>query len=109
MKASEKSQIKIRIQDEIADAKDLIKDLEVLTQPIAPDDAIGRISRMEAINNKSVNEHLLAKTKVRLNKLESSLSLIEKEDYGICSSCKDPIPLGRLMMLPESEKCVNCA
>ncbi|MCF7807945.1 MAG: TraR/DksA C4-type zinc finger protein [Candidatus Marinimicrobia bacterium] len=109
MKASDKSQIKARIQDEIADASQLIEELEELTQPIAPDAAIGRLSRMEALNNKSVNEHLLQKTQAKLQKLESSLKRVEREDYGKCRSCNEPIPVGRLMMLPESEKCVNCA
>jgi len=109
MNREDKDLLKSRILSEIDSSRETVMELELLTQPIAPDDAIGRISRMEAINNKSVNEHLLAKTKVRLNKLEFSLSLIDKKEYGICTSCKEPIPLGRLMMLPESEKCVNCA
>ena len=99
----------IQINTEIENARKQVDELEELTQPIAPDAAIGRISRMEAINNKSVNEHLLEKTKVRLMKLELSLSSIDKEDYGLCQNCKQPIPMGRLMMLPESNKCVDCA
>ena len=109
MNASERSQIKARIQDDIEEARRLITELEELTQPIAPDDAIGRLSRMEAINNKSVNEHLLVKTQSKLAKLEVSLNRVDQDDYGLCRTCKDPIPVGRLMMLPEVEKCVNCA
>ncbi len=109
MKAEEKQQIKDRIISEIENAQEQVAELEELTKPIAPDCAIGRISRMEAINNKSVNEHLLVKTKARLVNLESSLISIVKEDYGLCRDCKQPIPLGRLMMMPESEKCVDCA
>ncbi len=109
MKLAEKQQIRERLVAEIDSAQELITELEALTQPIAPDCAIGRISRMEMINNKSVNEHLLAKTKARLMKLEASYSLLEKEDYGNCRVCKQPIPLGRLMMLPETDKCVDCA
>lgn len=33
-----------------------ITELTELTQPVAPENAIGRISRMDAINNKSINE-----------------------------------------------------
>lgn len=107
--ASERSQIKARIQDDIEEARQLIAELEELTKPIAPDDAIGRLSRIEAINNKSVNEHLLVKTQSKLAKLEASLNRVDAEEYGLCRTCKDPIPVGRLMMLPEAEKCVNCA
>lgn len=107
--SKDKQLIKVRILSEIESTREQIAELEELTQPIAADNAIGRISRMEAINNKSVNEHLLAMTRFKLNKLETSLNSIDKADYGICSSCKEPIPLGRLMMLPEAVRCVNCA
>lgn len=109
MKPEDKQQIKNRILDEITSSQEQITELEELTQPIPPDAAIGRISRMEAINNKSVNEHLLIKTKNKLQKLEASLLFIDDPDYGICRSCKTPIPKGRLMMMPESDKCVECA
>jgi len=109
MNTEEKQQIRKRINSEIESASEQVAELQVLTQPIAPDAAIGRISRMEAINTKSVNELLLSKTKTKLQKLESSLSYIDHEEYGLCRVCKNPIPLGRLMMLPESDKCVDCA
>lgn len=109
MDAHEKLQIKERIKLEIAEAEELILELGELTRPIEPDNAIGRISRMEAINNKSVNEHLLSKTKQKLQKLEAALLFIDTEDYGYCRSCRQPIPMGRLMMMPESDKCVECA
>jgi DnaK suppressor protein len=109
MNAEEKQQIRERIYSEIESASDQVAELQELTQPIVPDAAIGRISRMDAINTKSVNELLLSKTKTKLQKLESSLSHIDNEEYGLCRICKTPIPLGRLMMLPESDKCVDCA
>ncbi len=109
MKLKEKQQLKARINSEIENALEQILELKELTQPIAPDAAIGRISRMDAINNKSVNELLLSKTETKLHKLEASLSFIDNDDYGFCRVCKQPIPLGRLMMLPESDRCVDCA
>jgi len=109
MNIKEKQQIRERIQSEIESATEQVRELKEMTKPIAPDAAIGRISRMEAINNKSVNELLLFKTEAKLKKLEASLSHIDHDDYGLCRVCKKPIPLGRLMMLPESDKCVNCA
>ncbi|NQV14766.1 TraR/DksA C4-type zinc finger protein [bacterium] len=109
MKIEEKKEIRDRINFEISEAREQVGELVILTKPIAPDDAIGRISRMDAINTKSVNEHLLVKTQARLLKLESALSYINKDDYGNCRICKQPIPLGRLMMLPETETCVDCA
>jgi DnaK suppressor protein len=45
----------LKIREEISSTEKKILDLENLTQPISPNDAIGRVSRMDAINNKSVN------------------------------------------------------
>lgn len=109
MNHEEKQQLRERINSEIKTAFDQVAELKEMTKPIAPDAAIGRISRMEAINNKSVNELLLSKTKSKLQKLEASLAFIDQDDYGMCRVCKQAIPLGRLMMVPESDKCVNCA
>ncbi|NQV50530.1 MAG: TraR/DksA C4-type zinc finger protein [Candidatus Marinimicrobia bacterium] len=109
MNTEEKQLLRERIHSEISSANEQVLELEELTQPIVPDAAIGRISRMEAMNTKSVNELLLSKTKTKLQKLETSLSFIDRADYGLCRTCKKPIPLGRMMMLPESDKCVDCA
>ena len=39
--------------------------------PIAPENAIGRVSRMDAINNKSVNEAALKKAEIKLKTSKS--------------------------------------
>ncbi|MGS2761853.1 TraR/DksA family transcriptional regulator [Sinomicrobium sp. M5D2P9] len=30
-------------------------------------------------------------------------------DFGICIKCKKPIPMGRIMAMPQSTLCVHCA
>ena len=63
-----KSMIKILIKE--------ISDLEDSAAPIAPENAIGRISRMDAINNKSVVEASLRNRKKKLSKLQLALSKV---------------------------------
>ena len=41
-----------------------------LCKPIAPENSIGRISRMDAINNKSVVEAVLRETKNKMEQLQ---------------------------------------
>ena len=55
----DKSAVKHRIQQEIATTEQLVAQYRDLTKPIAPENAIGRVSRMDAINNKSVNDAAL--------------------------------------------------
>ena len=71
--------------------------------------AIGRVSRMDAINNKSVTEAALREAEHKLRSLELHLSNIDHEDFGKCARCKQAIPAGRLAIQPESPYCVGCA
>ncbi len=85
-----------------------IEELRELTQPIEPDDAIGRVSRMDAINNKTINQQALKKANDKLNKINISLERIDDKDFGTCIQCKKSIPIQRLLLMPGSI-CINCA
>lgn len=109
MNKEELKNIEIIIKTEIENTVHSISNLEELTKPIAPENAIGRVSRMDAINNKSVNEAALSKAKQKLKNLKITLSNLNEPDFGICAKCKHIIPIGRVMLMPHSRFCVNCA
>jgi len=102
-------EIKQKISSEIVKIKTRIKELRELTKPIAPDCAIGRISRMDAINNKTINENALRKAESKLKGLEIALQNVADTDFGTCIKCNNQIPLGRILLMPHSRFCVNCA
>ena len=104
-----KNEIKTNLLNEIAATQKAILDYKELTKPIAPNDAIGRVSRMDAINNRSVNEASLRLAEIKLGNLNRVLSKIDDDDFGICLKCKQNIPVGRILIRPESLLCVNCA
>ena len=62
---TKKQRIKIRnrIKEAILDTEQKILEYSELSKPISPENAIGRISRMDAINNKSVVEAALRESK----------------------------------------------
>lgn len=105
----DKAKVKTIILDEISKTETSIIQYKELTKPIAPNDAIGRVSRMDAINNKTINEASLRQAESKLNTLKIVLSNINDDDFGICLKCKQTIPLGRILIRPESLFCVNCA
>jgi len=86
-----------------------IASLEELTKPISPENSIGRVSRMDAINNKSVAEASLRSNRNRLSKLKIALTRVDHPDFGDCVFCNNPIQTARLMYMPESSRCVRCA
>lgn len=104
-----KEEVVAVIQQKIAEAEKRIAQLKELCKPIAPENAIGRVSRMDAINNKSVNEAALRQTEQTLQKLQIALDKVDDPNFGKCYSCGEEIPLGRILLVPHSSKCVNCA
>ena len=100
---------KEKIVTEIKKLQLKIIELKGVTKPIPPENAIGRISRMDAINNKSVNEAALRTSENKLSNLEMALDKVSDPKFGLCIRCGQEIPEGRLLIMPESVKCVNCA
>ena len=107
MKAS--AEIKTKILEAIAATEKSIADYKELTKPISPNNAIGRVSRMDAINNRSVNEASLRQAETKLTNLNRALEKVDDDDFGVCLKCQNPIPVGRILIRPESFLCVNCA
>lgn len=100
--------IKQKISEEIVKTEQLIREYKELTEPVAPDDAIGRVSRMDAINNKSVTEASLRQAEEKLRNLQQVLTRKESE-FGICIRCGKAISRERILYRPESLSCVTCA
>ena len=109
MTKQELNDIEEKVLQEIEKTKKSIADYQELTKPISPENAIGRITRMDAINNKSVAEAALRQAEVKLNNLLNVQDSLEDKDFGICIKCQKPIPIGRILLMPQSRHCVNCA
>lgn len=109
MTPEQREQLIIQISSKLERLERQIIDLKELTKPIEPDCAIGRVSRMDAINNKSVNESALRKKENQLNGLNRAMEDIHKSDFQNCIVCGFEIPLQRVFIMPESRKCTNCA
>jgi len=105
----ELKEIEQTILNEISKTERSIAEFKEMTKPVAPDVAIGRVSRMDAINNKSVAEAGLRMAEAKLKNLHRVLSQIGSKDFGLCLKCNQPIPLGRILIRPQSLLCVQCA
>jgi len=101
--------IKNKIIQKIASLKIEIEELRELSKPISPENSIGRISRMDAINNKTINDRMLRKSQEKLKKLKLALSRTDDPNFGKCITCKKPIQQARLELMPESTNCILCA
>ncbi len=60
------------------------------------------VSRLTDIGVGDSLERVLART-------ERALAKLNDGSYGICDSCGDPIPPGRMRALPDGVLCLTCA
>ena len=105
----EKRDIQDRINKKMSGLKERILEYKKLTKPIPPSEAIGRVSRMDAINNRSVNEAALRQLENQLKGLEEALKRLSEDKFGRCVSCGDKIPIGRILIMPGAIRCVRCS
>lgn len=104
-----KKEIKFIILNKIKKIEMEMEDLKLLAQPIEPENSIGRISRMDAINNKSINDRMLRKDQEKLQNLKLNLKSINMDDFGLCINCKKTININRIKLIPETRKCISCS
>jgi DnaK suppressor protein len=48
-------------------------------------------------------------TAARRDLVASALARFEAGTYGACSRCGEPIPYGRLLVMPEATHCLSCS
>ena len=109
MTKEEKYEIEVLVKSEIIRTQNLIEEYKKETQPISPDDSIGRVSRMDAINNKSVVEAALRTQQNKLKGLSIVQDSIHEANFGLCNRCNQPIPIQRIVLVPHNKFCVKCA
>ena len=109
MESEDLAYLKKKILEEINITKEAAVSLKEISKPVEPDVSIGRLTRMEAIQSKSINEASLKKAEIKIKNLEKALLRIEKDpDFGLCLECENEIPLKRLIAMPETRFCVKC-
>ncbi len=109
MKKIQLKELEEKIVSDIKSTEEKIHEYSQLCKPISPENSIGRISRMDAINNKSVVEAALRVAIDKIQQLKAIQNKINDADFGICNRCKQRIPFGRLMIQPYSRSCVLCS
>ena len=109
MNSEEKKALKKEILSEIEIQKHQIESLQDSVKPVSLDNAIGRLTRMEAISSQAISEASLRSAQTKLTKLMLALDKVDEPESFLCRRCSNPIPKARIMLMPESIFCVACA
>ncbi len=92
-----------------AELQGLLLQRQNSSQPVTLDQqAVGRVSRIDAIQQQQMAAANKAQAEVELKQIILALNLIESEDYGFCAECDEDIPFERLQVKPTSVYCVKC-
>ena len=78
------------------------------TRPVDLDEPIGRLTRMDAIQQQTMTMANRRSHDIRLRQVVQALSALERDVYGLCRRCEDPIGYPRLKARPESPYCLDC-
>lgn len=78
------------------------------TAVVSLDQPIGRVSRIDALQQQKLAQESRRKQEVRLGQVRVALAAVERDEYGYCRSCEEPIGVRRLRARPESPLCLRC-
>lgn len=73
------------------------------------DSSIGRLSRMDALQNQQMALELKRRQENQLLRIENAFKRLAMGHYGLCGKCKKPIEEDRLEVFPDTVTCVRCA
>jgi DnaK suppressor protein len=83
--------------------------MQAASAPVSPDNAIGRLTRLDAMQAVSVRQALARDHEAELRLVERALRAIADGEYGDCRRCGEPIPEARLRARPHAWSCLKCA
>jgi DnaK suppressor protein len=82
---------------------------EAALEPVELDQSrVGRLSRMDELQNQSLTRNLHEREEIRLTLIRNALARLEEGTYGVCEACGSAIPFERLLVFPEATECGNC-
>ncbi|MBT8461657.1 MAG: hypothetical protein KJO44_03970 [Gemmatimonadetes bacterium] len=83
---------------------------EAALEPVELDQSrVGRLSRMDELQNQSLTRNLHEREEIRLTLVRNALARMEEGTYGLCAACESEIPYERLLVFPEAVECGGCA
>ena len=109
MTDTERTYFRSRLKNERAKLEASLRLEDSSNDSIAPDNAIGRLTRMEALQAQSMSSATRARQQKRVRLINAALHRLDSGTYGQCVRCSQPIPRGRLDVMPEARICMDCA
>ena len=93
---------KMMLETQLSESRHALK-------PVTLDQTLlGRVSRMDAIQQQEVAASTHRHKSITLQKVTNALALFKIDNFGYCRKCDNPIGYKRLKAQPESALCLRC-
>ncbi|MCK5074482.1 MAG: TraR/DksA family transcriptional regulator [Bacteriovoracaceae bacterium] len=87
---------------------DGLKSIEAVARPVDLKEPIGRLSRVDAIQQQQMALNAKKQLETNLLLVDQAIQRLKRGDYGICLSCEEEIDEKRLIAKPEAPFCIKC-
>ncbi|PKO61115.1 MAG: molecular chaperone DnaK [Betaproteobacteria bacterium HGW-Betaproteobacteria-18] len=101
---------RVRLQAELASQREAIAQRSAGTDVVELDQSsMGRVSRMDAMQQQAMAQATLQRLRTRQRKLEAALNRVDAGSYGLCCQCQETIEPERLQADAAAVFCSACA
>jgi DnaK suppressor protein len=95
------AELRLELTHQLQRLERSMKLTEEAARPVELDQtAVGRLSRMDSLQNQGLTKSLQERERIKLARLQEALRCMEGGRYGICVECGADIPFGRLYVFP---------
>jgi DnaK suppressor protein len=78
------------------------------SKPVDLNDPIGRLSRMDAIQQQQMSLNAKKQIELNLQLVDTAIKRLEQGNFGYCLKCDEEINIKRLLAKPEASFCTKC-
>ena len=109
MEDDEIERLRKKLEELAQEIGQYLRDSELSAAAVEPDKGLGRLSRMEAMQDQQLVLEMRRRKKRQKLEIQNALDRIGAGKYGKCAFCGKKISFDRLEAFPEVQTCVTCA
>ena len=102
------AELRAKLDDLVVELDGQLTTAKTGSKPVDVDEPIGRVSRMDAMQQQQMAKAHRLRIEQRLQQANAAIARMERDEYGECLLCGDDVGYKRLSAKPESPMCLVC-
>jgi DnaK suppressor protein len=108
LRSEDRAVLRERLERDVEALRAQLDLLRSVAAPVSLDLAIGRVSRIDALQQQQMASATRRRLEVQLQQSVAALRRLDRDDFGECASCGDAIGRRRLLARPAAPLCRSC-